>query len=117
MKKCGVTSAECGVNTGAPISASAGAQGVFPSSPVSLEQHGNPLEYLSASRLKSFLTCRLRFYYEKVLGLKSPISPNLHIGKCVHAALEGFHQSVWRGFNSCLPDPFPSVPPAAAPAA
>lgn len=60
-------------------------------------QPGDPLEYLSASRLKSFLTCRLKFYYEKVLGLKSPTSPNLHIGKCVHAALEGFHQSVWRG--------------------
>jgi len=58
---------------------------------------GDPLEYLSASRLKSFLTCRLRFYYEKVLGLKTPKSPNLHIGSAVHAGLEAFHRARWRG--------------------
>jgi len=53
--------------------------------------------FRSASRLKSFLTCRLKFYYEKVLGIKTPSSPNLHIGKAVHAALEHYHQATWRG--------------------
>ena len=33
---------------------------------------GDPLEYVSVSRLKSFLGCRLRFYYEKVLAKKMP---------------------------------------------
>jgi CRISPR/Cas system-associated exonuclease Cas4 (RecB family) len=58
---------------------------------------GDPLEYVSASRLKSFLQCRLKFYYEKVLGLKSPASPNLQIGKAVHAGLQHFNTARWRG--------------------
>ena len=58
---------------------------------------GDPLAYVSPSRLKSFLTCRLRFYYEKVLGLKAPNSHNLQIGKAVHAGLQFFHKAVWRG--------------------
>ena len=58
---------------------------------------GEPLAYLSASRLKSFLTCRLRFYYEKVLGLKVPASPALQVGKAVHAGLQHFNLARWRG--------------------
>jgi putative RecB family exonuclease len=87
----------------APISASAGAQGVFPVSPASPQPAGNPLEYVSASRLKSFLTCRLKFYYEKVLGLPAPSSPNLQIGKAVHAGLEAFHHAKWEGGDSSTP--------------
>ncbi len=64
---------------------------------------GDPLDYLSASRLKSFLTCRLKFYYEKVLGLKTPSTPNLHIGKAVHAGLEAFHHARWRGEETSTP--------------
>ena len=58
---------------------------------------GDPLAYLSASRLKSFLTCRLRFFYEKVLGLKAPASPALQVGKAVHAALQHYNLARWRG--------------------
>lgn len=58
---------------------------------------GDPLAYLSASRLKSFLACRLRFFYEKVLGLKTPSSPSLQIGKAVHAGLQNYHMARWRG--------------------
>jgi putative RecB family exonuclease len=58
---------------------------------------GDPLEYMSASRLKSFLTCRLRFFYEKVLQLPAPTSPNLQIGKAVHAGLEGLNKAQWDG--------------------
>jgi len=61
------------------------------------EPNSDPLEYLSASRLKSFLACRLKFYYEKVLGLPAPSSPNLQIGKAVHAGLEAFHKAQWAG--------------------
>ncbi len=63
----------------------------------------DPLEYISASRLKSFLTCRLKFYYERVLGLPSPSSPNLQIGKAVHAGLEAFHRARWEGGESSTP--------------
>lgn len=55
----------------------------------------DPLAYISPSRLKSFLTCRLRFFYEKVLGLQAPSSPNLQIGKAVHAGLQAFHTAKW----------------------
>ncbi len=58
---------------------------------------GDPLAYISHSRLKSFLTCRLKFFYEKVLGIRSPGSPNLQIGKAVHAGLQQFNIARWRG--------------------
>lgn len=63
----------------------------------------DPLEYVSASRLKSFLTCRLKFYYEKVLGLPAPSSANLQIGKAVHAGLEAFHRRKWEGGDTSTP--------------
>ena len=57
----------------------------------------DPLDYVSVSRLKSFLSCRLRFYFEKVLALPSPVSPSLHFGKAVHAALQHYNKARWRG--------------------
>lgn len=70
---------------------------IFRSGSLDEFRSGDPLAYLSASRLKSFLTCRLRFFYEKVLGLKSPASPALQIGKSVHAALQNYNLARWRG--------------------
>ena len=61
-----------------------------------VERETSPLAYISTSRLKSFLTCRLRFFFEKVLGLPSPSSPNLQIGKAVHAGLQRYHKSLFR---------------------
>ncbi len=60
-------------------------------------QGGDPLEYISVSRLKSFLTCRLRFYFEKVLALPKPTSPSFHFGKAVHAGLQHYNKARWRG--------------------
>jgi putative RecB family exonuclease len=66
--------------------------------PQPLEPLGaDPLEYVSVSRLKSFLTCRLRFMFEKVLALPKPVSPALHFGRAVHAALQAFNKARWRG--------------------
>ena len=70
---------------------------VFRSGSLDESKPGDPLAYLSASRLKSFLTCRLRFYCEKVLGLKAPASPALQVGKSVHAGLQHFNLARWRG--------------------
>jgi putative RecB family exonuclease len=70
---------------------------VFRSGSLDESKPGDPLGYLSASRLKSFLTCRLRFFYEKVLGLKAPASPALQVGKAVHAALQHYNLARWRG--------------------
>jgi putative RecB family exonuclease len=60
-------------------------------------EQGDPLAYLSASRLKSYLTCPLRFYFEKVLQIKKPTSPAAHLGKAVHAGLATYHTALWRG--------------------
>ena len=61
------------------------------------EKRGDPFAYLSASRLKSYLTCPLRFYFEKVLQFKKPTSPAAHLGKAVHAGLAAYHTGLWRG--------------------
>jgi putative RecB family exonuclease len=75
---------------------------IFRSGSLDESKPGDPLAYLSASRLKSFLTCRLKFYFERVLGLKAPSSPNLQIGKAVHAGLQHFHTARWRGDDASL---------------
>lgn len=61
------------------------------------EEKGDPLEYLSASRLKSYLTCPLGFYFEKVLAIPKPASAAAHLGKAVHASLASYHTRLWRG--------------------
>ena len=70
---------------------------IFRSGSLDESKPGDPLAYLSHSRLKSWLTCRLRFFYEKVLGLKAPATPALQTGKAVHAGLQHFHMAKWRG--------------------
>ena len=65
--------------------------------PPSVQVQADPLEYVSVSRLKGFLTCRLRFYFEKVVALAKPVSPALHFGRAVHAALQHFNKARWRG--------------------
>lgn len=55
------------------------------------------LEHVSASSLKLYLTCSLKFRFKKVLGLEEPTGPSLHLGKAVHAGLQAFHLGRWRG--------------------
>lgn len=55
------------------------------------------LEHLSASTIKLYLTCPLKFWFKKVQLLPEPVSPSLHLGKAVHAALQCFHKARWRG--------------------
>ncbi len=54
-------------------------------------------KHISPSAAKSYLSCSLKFYFERVLQLPSPTSPALHLGKAVHAALQKFHLALWRG--------------------
>lgn len=60
---------------------------------------GNLLDHISASTIKLYLTCPLKFWFKKVLLLPEPVSPSLHVGKAVHAALQYFHRARWRGEN------------------
>ena len=57
----------------------------------------DPLEYLSASRLKSFHTCRLQWYFRYIEQLPSKASPALLVGKVVHAVLQAWNLARWRG--------------------
>lgn len=63
----------------------------------------DPLDYVSVSRLKSFLGCRLRFYFEKVIGLPRPLSPSLHFGRAVHAGLQHYNLARWRAGDTSEP--------------
>ena len=55
------------------------------------------LDHVSASSLKLYLTCSLKYRFKKVLGLEEPTGPSLHLGKAVHAGLQAFHLGRWRG--------------------
>jgi putative RecB family exonuclease len=68
-----------------------------------VEQGSDPLEYVSVSRLKSFLTCRLKFYFEKVAAIKKSTTPSLHFGKAIHAALQHYNKARWRNEDASGP--------------
>ena len=74
--------------------------GHLPTPPATLPARGDPLSYVSPSRLKNFLTCRLKFFFEKVQQIKRPTSPNLHFGKAVHAGLQHYNKARWRSGDS-----------------
>lgn len=57
----------------------------------------NPLEYLSASRLKMFQECRLKFYFKYVEQIPMEATPALFIGKVTHALLQRWNLNRWRG--------------------
>ena len=52
---------------------------------------------VSASRLNTFHSCRLKFYFRYVLELVKPGSAALFVGKAVHAALQQWSTARWRG--------------------
>lgn len=51
---------------------------------------------VSASRLNTFLQCRLKFFFRYVAKLPKPKSPALHVGQTVHAVLKVWHKARWR---------------------
>jgi CRISPR/Cas system-associated exonuclease Cas4 (RecB family) len=65
--------------------------------PASEIRQGDPLEYLSASRLKCFQTCRLQFYFRYVERIPVVTSPALYVGKLVHTVLQEWNLRRWRG--------------------
>lgn len=54
-------------------------------------------EYISPTAAKSYLSCSLRFYFERVECIRKRTTPALHLGKAVHSALQAFHIARWRG--------------------
>lgn len=52
--------------------------------------------HISPTAAKAYLGCSLRFYFERVLRIRKPSNPALHLGKAVHSALQAFHLARWR---------------------
>jgi len=67
--------------------------------PTSIEEL---LATVSASRLNTFHTCRLKFYFNYVLGLSRAKSGAQHIGSTVHHALKLWNLARWR--KQSIPD-------------
>ena len=65
-----------------------------------VESQADRLDYLagtvSASRLNTFLTCRLKFYFRHVVKIERPKSPALHLGSTVHTVLKAWHKGRWK---------------------
>jgi len=74
----------------------------LPSIPSPAKVAKDPLEYLSASRLKSFHICRLQWYFRYIQKLPSKVSPSLLVGKVVHAVLQAWNLARWRGEDSSV---------------
>lgn len=53
--------------------------------------------HISPSSAKSYLSCSLKFYFERVACIRKKTPVALHMGKAVHAALQAFHLARWRG--------------------
>ena len=51
---------------------------------------------VSASKLTLFQSCRLKFFFRYVLGLRKPKTAALHVGVTVHAVLSGWNRARWR---------------------
>ena len=54
-------------------------------------------QHTSPTAAKSYLSCSLRFWFERVACIRKPTTQALHLGKAVHAALQAFHLARWRG--------------------
>jgi hypothetical protein len=61
------------------------------------EPSGDPLEYISATRLDTWLQCRLKFYFRYVARLEEPPTPASHIGRTTRATLRLWNLPRWRG--------------------
>jgi len=54
-------------------------------------------QHISPTAAKSYLSCSLMFYFERVACIQKKTTAALHLGKAVHAALQAFHLARWRG--------------------
>ncbi len=52
--------------------------------------------HISATAARGYLSCGLRFYFERVACIAKPVAAALHLGKAVHAGLRYLHLALWR---------------------
>ena len=53
------------------------------------------LETISASRLGTWLSCRLKFYFRYLSGICKAPTPAMHVGTVIHAVLQQWNLSRW----------------------
>ncbi len=67
---------------------------------VESKPRGSTIETLqqtvSASRLNTWLTCRLKFWFRYVAGITKPRTASLYVGHTVHGALKLMNKARWR---------------------
>ncbi len=83
----------------------------FPAPAVPEHEAKDPLEYLSASRLKTWQECRLKWYFRYIEQIPTVASPALLVGKVVHAVLQAWNLARWRGEDAsveCMEQEFQS---------
>lgn len=51
---------------------------------------------VSATRLNTWLSCRLKYYFKYVLRLKTPKTAALYVGSTVHTVLKHWNRARWR---------------------
>jgi CRISPR/Cas system-associated exonuclease Cas4 (RecB family) len=54
------------------------------------------LTTISASRLGTWLSCRLKFYFRYLAGVPKPPSPAMRVGTVIHAVLQQWSLARWR---------------------
>jgi len=63
---------------------------------------GGPLDYISATRLKTWQECPLKWYFRYVERLPVETSPALLVGKVIHSVLRAWNLARWRGEDASL---------------
>ena len=55
------------------------------------------LAYLSATRLKTWQECRLKWYFRYIERIEVPATPPQFVGRLVHRVLQEYNLNRWRG--------------------
>ena len=53
--------------------------------------------HISPTAANAYLSCSLKFWFERIACIRKRTPAALHLGKAVHAALQAFHLARWRG--------------------
>ena len=78
---------------------------VIPTPATTTGAHPDQLrQTVSASRLNTWLSCRLKFYFRYVLGIKKPKTAALYVGHTVHGVLKLWNKARWRRQTVTLDD-------------
>ena len=67
-------------------------------------RQGGIWDYVSASRLGLWAKCPLAWRFRYLDGIRTPTTPSLFLGKCVHAGLQHFYRHRQLGINISAAD-------------